>query len=320
MRRILSRILLFFILQGIFVAWASAAAYNFLQSDPNIRNFDVGTSSRENTLVQTFISPISNFFLKFDSGASVMNGFMLVAFQTKNFFIGIAVLFLIIAIIKLLFSAWDEESVKKWKSNIIWVSVGIFLMQFAFSIWQTLLLGDTRNINGGVWWMMWVNIFLPMVSLLQMLASFAFIFMAVYAFYTIVTSGGDEEKAKKWRLTVIYGLVGFLLIKVPEYLVRAIYGKSSCDNTSVINISNCTISDQRIEESVNIIGKIFNYVNGFLFLICVLLVIYAGALVFFSAWDEEKIKKAKWTVLYILIGIILLVWSHALFRFFILKG
>jgi flagellar basal body-associated protein FliL len=39
-----------------------------------------------------------------------------------------------------------------------------------------------------------------------------------------------------------------------------------------------------------------------------------------SGGDEEKLKKAKNTILYIVLGFIVLVASHAIFRFFILKG
>jgi hypothetical protein len=70
----------------------------------------------------------------------VIEAFTTVAFQIKNFIIVVAVIFLAIAIINLLFSSNDEESVKKWKSNIIWVTVGIFVMQMASSIWRTLIL------------------------------------------------------------------------------------------------------------------------------------------------------------------------------------
>ncbi len=54
----------------------------------------------------------------------------------------LAVIFLVIAIIKLLFSPNDEENVKKWRNSIIWVSVGIFVMQIAFSAWSALLIRD----------------------------------------------------------------------------------------------------------------------------------------------------------------------------------
>jgi hypothetical protein len=55
-------------------------------------------------------------------------------------------------------------------------------------------------------------------------------------------------------------------------------------------------------------------------LVCVILIIYAGWLVLISAGDEEKLKKAKSTILYVFIGFIVLVASHAIFRFFILQS
>ncbi|MFZ2255694.1 MAG: hypothetical protein WAW59_02930 [Patescibacteria group bacterium] len=55
-------------------------------------------------------------------------------------------------------------------------------------------------------------------------------------------------------------------------------------------------------------------------LVCVILVIYAGWLVLISGGDEEKLKKAKSTILYVFIGFIVLIASHTIFRFFILQG
>lgn len=49
------------------------------------------------------------------------------------------------------------------------------------------------------------------------------------------------------------------------------------------------------------------------------MVIYAGWLVLISGGDEEKLKKAKNIVIYILIGLVILVASHAIFRFFIMQ-
>jgi Type IV secretion system pilin len=72
----------------------------------------------------------------------VIEAFTVIAFQIKNVVIILAVIFLVIAVIKLLFSPNSEEDVKKWRNSIIWVSVGIFVMQIAFSAWSTLLLRD----------------------------------------------------------------------------------------------------------------------------------------------------------------------------------
>ena len=138
----------------------------------------------------------------------------------------------------------------------------------------------------------------------------------------MVTAGGDEEKVKKSKNTILYALIGFLLIKIPYALVRAMYGRPGCENSSwgLINIGTCDIKNVDLAGWIGIVWKIFTFFNTFLSVICVILIIYAGFLVLISGGDEEKIKKAKNTILYIAIGFILLVWSHALFNFFILKG
>jgi hypothetical protein len=321
-RLFLSRTLLLF--SFLLLSFSTTFANNNYTTirDPNVRDVNISDNGSYNDKLEEFVRPIQEFFFTADvsGGDGIFAAFTSVAFQVKNFFIGIAVLFLIIWVMKLLFSAGSDDDVKKWKSNIIWVSVGILVMQMAFSFWNVLLIRDTTQQIGSVFaFQIWQNLFLPLIRLLQMLASFAFLMMAVIAFYTIVTGGGDEEKLKKWKMTVIYGLVGFFLIKLPESIVRAIYGSPNCKEGSWFTVWNCEIKEQSLTGTVAIIGKIITYFNTFLTVICVLLIIYAGWQVLISAGDEEKLKKAKWTILYVVVGFIILVASHAIFRFFILK-
>lgn len=101
------------------------------------------------------------------------------------------------------------------------------------------------------------------------------------------------------------------------------YGQPDCKSVgpfNLVNIGDCAIKNPNIQASIGIFGKFVNYLNGFLALLSVILIIYAGWLILISAGDEEKLKKAKGTVIYIALGLILLVGSHAIFRFFILKG
>lgn len=293
--------------------------------DINVREVTIGSTNNANTLLEQFKWPISSFF--FAPGASwsagVLGTFTTIAFQIKNFFIAIAVLFLIIWVIRLLFSASDEENVKKWKSNIIWTSVGIFVMQIAFSVWNTMLLKNTGvNIGASLGWEFWVNVFSPIVNLLQMLAAFGFLLMAVWAFFIRVSAAWDEEKIKKSNNTIIYAIIGLLLIKIPYSIVKAFYGRPGCENTAggFASVGTCDIKEVDLAGGIGIVGKIFTFFNTFLSVICVILIVYAGWLVLISGWDEEKLKKAKSTVLYIVIGFIVLIASHALLRFFILKG
>lgn len=317
----------FFSFFGSFSVFAADSSINIDDSSLNVRSVDVGSTGMQNASLTEFAhsESIQSFFMTPTLwwGDSIMNVFIMIAFGIKNFFIGIAVLFLIIWVLKLLFSGAGDEDVKKWKNNIIWVSVGVFVMQIAFSAWNTFLILDTASSLGSeLGWRIWTNVFSPLVSILQSFAAGAFLVMTVYAFYTIVTGGGDEEKLKKWKNMVLYGLLGFLLIRIPKMLVQAIYGNATCANGTTWSMqSNCGQLErpENMGSVLQIFGTFLQYFNSFLMLICVLLVIYAGWLVLISAGDEEKLKKAKNIVLYILIGFLILLTSHAIFRFFIMQ-
>jgi hypothetical protein len=144
--------------------------------------------------------------------------------------------------------------------------------------------------------------------------------MAVYAFYVLVTANGNDERVKKWKNIVVYAIIGFLLMRMPSLLVPAIYGEPDidCKNIWWVNIGTCELENKNLAASINIFGKILTYLSGFLALVAVLLVIYAGWLVFSSAWEEEKLKKAKNIMIYIAVGFIALIASHVIFRFFFL--
>jgi uncharacterized membrane protein YqaE (UPF0057 family) len=81
-------------------------------------------------------------------------------------------------------------------------------MQIAFSVWSTLILKNAGEVLGsGLGWQFWINIFAPIVDLLQMLAAFGFLLMAVWAFFIMVTAAGDEEKVKKSKNTILYAII-----------------------------------------------------------------------------------------------------------------
>ncbi len=317
MAKILLAILAFFLpLSGIFAAPSD--------TELNLRVPTVKTQWGESDVLATFISPVREFFYTPTfHDESVINIFLSIAFWLKNFFVAIAVVFLIIGVLKLLFSWWDEEDVKKWRRNIIWTSVGIVVMQIATAVWRTLYLTDeSQRVDGRLGWQFWINIFEPLVNLLTLLAGFGFLIMMVYAFYIIVSGGGDEEKLKKWKNIVIYAIIGFLFIRIPKMFVTAIYGEptAACKDTSLFSIGGCEMGEKKLEWAISIFGKVLTYINSFIMLITIILVIYAGWLVLISWGDEEKLKKAKNIALYIVIGLVLLVGGHALFRFFVLRG
>ena len=105
---------------------------------------------------------------------------------------------------------------------------------------------------------------------------------------------------------------------LPGKLVQSIYGRARCDTPILFSV--CKIEDPNLSGFVSVFTSIVNYVNGFLALVIVILTLYAGFLVLTSGGDEEKVKKAKNILTYIVIGVIILISSYILFNLFVLKG
>lgn len=288
--------------------------------EPTATDLDLRYDARNGTTregyIDTYKASFGSFFfggdLTGEKGAKYL--MITIARDLKNVITLLAVVYLFIMVIKLIFSQGSEEDVKKWRMGIVYASIGIIVMQIAYVLISTLY--DTP-VNGVTAMDFLDKIVYPFIRMLELLASFAFLAMAFYAFYTIITAGGEDDKVKKGKQTIIFAIIGFLLIKVPRVLVESIYGRAACDG-GLFGICQVTAPD--LGATVQIMTKAINYFNGFIGLITVILIIYAGFLVLTGGGDDEKLKKAKSIIVYALIGIFLLVASYALFNFFVLKG
>ena len=84
--------------------------------------------------------------------------------------------------------------------------------------------------------------------------------------------------------------------------------------------TNCT---NRVLDASGVLGtvaKIIVFLNGFIALVVIIMVMYAGFLVLTGAGDEEKNDKAKKTISYALIGVVILIFSYVIYRFMIMQG
>lgn len=329
---------IFWIFLGIFLslfAWTiPTVTANTDGNTDVIQNLhtDIKGSNTKNATLNTFTENTWGYFYKNSSDNTedaVGNIFFQIAKWIKNTFLYIAVCFLVFSVIKLFFSDASDDDVKKWKNSIVWTSIGIVFLQMSYSIWSTAMSLDNiqygqNPLSAATAWKFWNNIFSPLIGLLQFLASFAFFAVMIYAFYIIVTGAWDEDKLKKWKNTLIFGVVGFVMIQLPYRIVTSLYqGLPDCkENEGLWGLANtgCSgVSNGEFTETVQLFANIITYFNRFLTVLCIIMAIYAGWLLFISGGEEEKVKKAKNIIIYICIGLILLVASHAIFRFFILQ-
>lgn len=269
-----------------------------------------GTEDKNNPL-----SALENSETDFSLGSQwwqtgIYNLIIRIARDLKNLFFVISWVYFLIIVIRLIFSWKTDEEVANFKKWIIWISVWIIVTQIAY--WFVNVMFD-NEIDSYLATNFTKAIIGPLLNLLQTTVGFIFIAIMLYSFFRMVTANGDEEKIKNWKIAILYAIVWFIAIKIATALVNAIYLKIDC---SGIFWGSCFLSSDLLWFS-DIIVRIINWMNSFIWLIVILLIIYAWFLTFTSGWDEEKLKKTKSIIIYIIIWLLILVTSYLILTFFI---
>jgi hypothetical protein len=236
----------------------------------------------------------------------------------------LAALLVFVATIQLLVSKNNgEEDFATWVNTLIWGMAGLLLISIAYTVIREL---ETRvlsqpSISGQTAYNTVINIVYPLLNFIRYLAGTVFFIGAVYSFYTIVTAGGGEETFEKGKKIFIGSVLGFVTMMMAEPIVRMAYGGGNCWGNRIFGIStNCT---NRIFDTYGVlwtIARIIVFLNSFIALTVIIMIIYAGFLVLTWSGDEEKSDKAKKTITYAIIGIVILIFSYVLYRFMILQS
>lgn len=242
----------------------------------------------------------------------IKNFIIRITTDMKNALITLAGILLMFAVYRLIFSKTEEEEAKKLKDTVIWATLGIVVMQSSFIFVTVLFAKDfdaqtARDFMDGV--------FKPMTRLIQVLASFAFVAVGFYGFYKMIGARGEEGEVTKGKTVFINAILGFMALKLIEPFIFSLYGKEKCDTVMGIFKSCEFIRDPGV--TVGIIAQILNWTNGFVAIVTVLIIIYAGFLVLTGAGDDEKMKQAKGTIKYIAVGLAVLASTYILFKFFV---
>jgi glucose uptake protein GlcU len=100
-----------------------------------------------------------------------------------------------------------------------------------------------------------------------------------------------------------------------EPIVRMAYGWDNCRGRELFWIpTDCT---NRVFDTSLIFGnaiKVIIFLNGFIALVTVLMIIYAGILILTGWWDEEKSEKAKKIITYAIVWVVIIIFSYVLYR------
>ncbi|MDD3646128.1 MAG: TrbC/VirB2 family protein [Candidatus Gracilibacteria bacterium] len=93
-------------------------------------------------------------------------------------------------------------------------------------------------------------------------------------------------------------------------------GDDDCDLKGGIEKVKNTVNDiEKDRKFSQYVQDVIQYILGFISLVAVIYIIYAGFMILIGAGDEDKLKKSKQTILYVIIGIVLIWLAYSIVAF-----
>lgn len=176
---------------SVLLAIATLGSFSVSFAEPTSTDLNVKGDARggvtRDGYIEDFRSGFGNYFFSGDvtgeRGAEYL--MITIARDLKNVVTLLAVVYLFIMVIKIIFSNGSDEDAKKWRLGILYASLGIVVMQISYVLITTLF---DKQVTGATAFDFMDKVVYPLVRMLELLASFAFLAMAFYAFYLIITA------------------------------------------------------------------------------------------------------------------------------------
>ncbi len=147
----------------------------------------------------------------------------------------LALVIAFISVIRLLTSPNNEEDFSTWMTTLLWSIAGLFIISISYTVIRQFesRVFVTQSFSGQTVYEVVINIIYPILNFIRYMAAICFFLAAIYAFYRIVTSMGDEERAVDGRKVFMGSVFGFIIMMLAEPIVRIVYGGGKCGGRSI---------------------------------------------------------------------------------------
>lgn len=246
----------------------------------------------------------------------------------RNFVAIIAIMWIVYSGIRLATANGDETVMKEQISAITWAVAGLILILLAerminivyYKTGPGVAPGTARDtltdlptqISDEVLALIrWIKIFV---------GSLAVVMIILNGMQTIA-SEGEEDKTSKTRRSILWIVAGIILIIVNQVFIENLYQKPvetaiiqaiQNDQNGRLEISQDQITTGNVSKVISIVGTVLKFGLGFVGLMALGLLVYAGATMALNWGSEEMVTNAQKIAVNALIGIIIVISSYAL--------
>ncbi len=144
---------------------------------------------------------------------------------------------------------------------------------------------------------------------LSILAAYLIVGYVIYGGYLYLLSNGDASKISSGKKTLTHAFIGLAIVMLANAILNTIRIALGGVNLTANCLENENTADCVSNVDEMVIGAV-NWTITVVGLVALIFVVYGGILYITSSGDSGKIKKAKDTILYSLIGltIVALAW------------
>ena len=244
--------------------------------------------------------------IRFRGESQIQSVILAIAKVFRNLLGGIAIIFIVIAGIQMIMASGNEEKIKEQKSSIIYAIIGLAIIL----ILERLIVliygvpGIEREVIAGSGALIDEEI-LGFVSFIKALIGSIAIFMIIISGIKTIAASGEEEKITEQHRSVLWIIIGIVIIVINQVIVKNLYKEP-------IRTTGGEITTTNVENIIALIGKMLQFMLGFVGLIAFAALIYGAASMIANYGNDEMVQKAKKIIINALIGVIIIISAFAI--------
>lgn len=222
----------------------------------------------------------------------------------------IAVLMIIVSGLKLILSGKKVDDVTpKQKENLKFVIMGLIIVLLADALVKQVFFGEQGEVylsNADLQQaaLRGTNLFKGIYNFIEVFVGSLAVLFFVLAGFRLVVSGGDPEQLNKAKKQMTWAVIGLLLAGLAEFVVKGI----------IFPDQGSRLSD--LDKAKQLLVSLTNFASGFISVLAVTMLIYAGYLYVISRGGDDT-GKAKKVLTGAIIGLFIALGAFALVNTFI---
>jgi hypothetical protein len=229
-----------------------------------------------------------------------------VAVVMRNIIGALAIIWIIISGIHMAMAGGDENTITEQKRSIIYAVIGlviILLIERMIDIlygpagaYEVALRTETATrFSAEIY---------GIINFIKAIIGTVAIFMIVISGLKTVTAAGEEEQITKQRRAIIWIAIGFILLIINKVIVEQIF--------IIPTQYQDTISASNVTTIINTIGRVIQFILGFVGLIAFGALIYGAGTMIVNYGNEEMVQKSKKIIKNAIIGIIVIISAYTI--------